>query len=434
MHKPEHPVSRILFTNASIFDGTGSPCFAGEVLVEGDSIKAVGHGSLGLDRAAAKVFDCGGATLMPGLIDGHTHLNFGSTIEQVAPMRERTDAANACLIAHAGKVLLDFGYTSAYSGGSISPAAEVAARDAFASGSLPGPRLKATSFERSAGDALGISSRFPSYTERAPETTELEDFVREMATLGVDSVKFRLNGISAFDPGSNSIDQYYDEEIATAARAARDCRLSLIAHSYTPQAIKQALAHGFNVLYHCVYADEECCNLLEAHKHGIFVGPAAGIMEADLLVAPSIGIMASDEQKIEQADAVERLKIVGSELRRRGVRCVPGGDYGFPWNPIGANSRDIELFVEWFGYTPAKALSAATRIGGQLMGMGDTLGLIKEGFLADLLLVDGNPVDNLKLLRDRDNLLMIMQGGKCHKDPTIRLKQVTNLERRRGGA
>ncbi|MDW8807271.1 amidohydrolase family protein [Streptomyces scabiei] len=79
------------------------------------------------------------------------------------------------------------------------------------------------------------------------------------------------------------------------------------------------------------------------------------------------------------------------EMRRRGIRVLPGGDYGFLWNPNGANARDLQYFVELYGFTSAEALRAATMYGGQLMGLGDQPGLVREGYLADLLLVDGRP-------------------------------------------
>ncbi|MCQ0021017.1 amidohydrolase family protein [Actinomadura madurae] len=105
------------------------------------------------------------------------------------------------------------------------------------------------------------------------------------------------------------------------------------------------------------------------------------------------------------------------ELVRRGVRVVPGGDYGFAWNPVGRNAHDLQLFVEWFGFTPAEALRAATLYGGQVMGMGDELGLVREGFLADLVLVDGDPLDDIRILQDRDRLVAVLKGGVLHKAP-----------------
>jgi imidazolonepropionase-like amidohydrolase len=96
---------------------------------------------------------------------------------------------------------------------------------------------------------------------------------------------------------------------------------------------------------------------------------------------------------------------------------LPGGDYGFAWNPTGTNARDFEHFVNILGYTPSETLSAATMLGGQMMGMGDELGMVKAGYLADLLVVRGDPVENVKLLQDRDNLIMIMKDGVYHKHP-----------------
>ena len=114
---------------------------------------------------------------------------------------------------------------------------------------------------------------------------------------------------------------------------------------------------------------------------------------------------------------VELTRKLVPELRKRGIRILPGGDYGFPFNPNGRNARDLEHFVALYGYTPAEALSAATMLGGQLMGMGDELGLVRPGWLADLLLVDGDPTQDVRILQDRNNLSMIMKGGRLHKAP-----------------
>jgi len=99
------------------------------------------------------------------------------------------------------------------------------------------------------------------------------------------------------------------------------------------------------------------------------------------------------------------------------VRVLPGGDYGFPFNPHGRNARDLQHFVDYFGYTAAEALSAATMLGGQLMGQGDELGLVREGYLADLLLIDGDPTEDVSILQDTSRITMIMQAGRMHKSP-----------------
>jgi imidazolonepropionase-like amidohydrolase len=109
-------------------------------------------------------------------------------------------------------------------------------------------------------------------------------------------------------------------------------------------------------------------------------------------------------------DAMQRLVPL---MKKRGVRVLPGGDYGFPYNPIGRNARDLEIFVNLFGYSPTEALVAATRLGGQLMDM--PVGEIKTGWLADLLLVDGDPTKDITVLQHKEKLRSIMKGGRFHK-------------------
>lgn len=408
-------MAKILIQNARVFDGTGAAVFDGYVLTDGARIADVGHGSPATGIADADVLDAGGATLLPGLIDGHTHLAFGSTLYHMAKPAQRSDAETALLIAHCGRVLLESGFTSAYSGGSASPQAEIAAKQAFDAGWVPGPRLRTSSFERAPGGAMGLKTRFPGAAVRASAPADAVAFVKEMAALGVESVKFLLNGVSAFDPGSNLRDQFHDEEIVAGAAAAREAGLSLTAHCYTPHSIELAVRAGFRVLYHCNYAEAKSLDALESKKAELFVGPAPGIVEADLTRGPKFGIMASPEQRDEQAEATERLKGVGRELRARGIRTVPGGDYGFPWNPIGRNARDLTLFVEWFGYTPAEALLCATRTGGELLGRGHELGQLRPGYLADFLLVKGDPTRDIALLEAHENLLAIVKDGQFHK-------------------
>ncbi|ODU06531.1 MAG: hypothetical protein ABS84_17380 [Rubrivivax sp. SCN 71-131] len=410
-------MSTILFTNVHVFDGSGTARFAGEVRVQDNRIAEVARDgrTLARDGGPLRVIDGRGGTLMPGLIDGHAHLALGSTVEMINKPGDRSDAELALLVAHCARVTLDYGFTSVYSGGSASMHAEVVARKAFDAGWLPGPRMRTSSFERVPGGSMGLQVRFPGRAARTPDPAAAAAFVHEAADAGVDAVKFLLNGVSAFDAGSNRGEQFHADEIRAAGEAARSRGVWLTAHCYTAEAIRLALECGFRVLYHCTYADEAALDALEAAKDRVFVGPAPGIVEADLLRGPRFGIMAGDADRSEQADAAERLRHVGRELHRRGVRCLPGGDYGFPWNPVGSNARDIELFVEWFGYTPAEALHAATALGGQQMDMPD-LGRVEAGCLADLLLVDGDPTADVSVLRDKARLKAIMKDGRLHKD------------------
>jgi imidazolonepropionase-like amidohydrolase len=117
------------------------------------------------------------------------------------------------------------------------------------------------------------------------------------------------------------------------------------------------------------------------------------------------------ERELEHA--VESMKA----MHKRGIRVLTGGDYGFAWTPHGTNAKDLEVFVEMLGFTPLEAIRAATQFGGQIMGMGDELGLVREGYLADLLLVDGNPASDVRVLQEKSRLVAIMKDGKFHKAP-----------------
>jgi len=105
------------------------------------------------------------------------------------------------------------------------------------------------------------------------------------------------------------------------------------------------------------------------------------------------------------------------KLRKRGVRILPGGDYGFAWTPHGTNAKDLEYFVRYVGMSPMEALLSATAWGGPMMRMGKVLGYVREGYLADLLLIDGDPLRDITILQDRARILAVMKDGEFHRAP-----------------
>jgi len=398
-----------LIAGGQVFDGAGDELVTADVLIEGDRITAVGGAITAAQRAGADVIDATGATVIPGLIDGHAHLGFGSTVEHTSDRRE-PDEEKALLVAHSGRVLLDSGFTSAYSGGNRLPRAEVAVRHAFAQGWLPGPRLRAASWEGSAGMVEPGVYDFPGIAGRASDPGSVARFVHEMADIGVDIVKLTLSGESAIIAGTSRVVQFTDEEVAAACAAAADRGIWVTAHAHSADAIKMAVRHGIRAIYHCTFADEEALDLLAAARDRVFVAPTPGIIYAHL-IDPAFPPADPDEMR----DALDSVRQVVPELRARGVRLVPGGDYGFAFNPVGKNARDLQLFVDWFGMTAAGALRCATAVGGELMGQSDELGLIRPGYLADLLLVDGDPLADIGILQDQDRLAAIVKDGRFYK-------------------
>ena len=143
------------------------------------------------------------------------------------------------------------------------------------------------------------------------------------------------------------------------------------------------------------------------------MAPAVGLPHSRIHEAAHFGIDHDVAVAMGALDSLDGMIRVMPELHRRGVRVLPGGDYGFPYNPIGRNARDLELFVTLLGFTPVEALVAATRHGGELMDL--PVGQIRPGYLADLLLVDGDPTRDVTVLQDKTRLVAIMKNGEFHK-------------------
>jgi imidazolonepropionase-like amidohydrolase len=170
------------------------------------------------------------------------------------------------------------------------------------------------------------------------------------------------------------------------------------------------------VIYHCELADTEALDMLEANRDRVFVGPAIGLIYGTLHEAEAWGITHERACALGMNHVMETSQRTYAEMRKRGIRVVVGGDYGFAWVPQGTNARDIEHFVKLFGYTANEALQCATRIGGEIMGLGNELGLVKEGYLADLLLVDGDPIKDVAVLQNAAKLVVIMKDGALYKN------------------
>lgn len=407
---------KTLIINAQVFDGSGSPRYKAEVLIDGNRIATIAEHieRAGLD--SAQVIDATGATLMPGLVDGHTHLGLGSTVEHRSP-RTEPEEEQALIISHNARVMLDHGYTSIYSGGNRRPRVEVALRKAIAEGWMPGPRLRAASWEVSADTMKAPSATLKPTSGaghvgaqgRAPITAEVRKFVHEMADIGVDIVKMPITGESALIEYTSRVLEFKEEEVAAAGEVARERGIWLTAHAHSSEGIQMAVRHGFRVVYHATYMDDETIGMIANAPQPVYIAPSPG----------SLWMMGNMDQPptpgMEVDVAIESLREVVPKMLKAGIRVVPGSDYGFGFNPIGLNAKDLELFVEWFGMSACEVLHCATALGGELMGWGEELGLVREGYLADLLLVEGDPTADITILQNAARLSMIMIDGRLHK-------------------
>ena len=403
---------RTIIRDAMIFDGCDPVRRPGSVIVLGDRIERVTNDIVSI-ADGDQLIDGQGATLMPGLVEAHAHLSWGSSVEKIYHEFMLPDDELRIATWRNARVLLDHGFTSAFSAGALGNRLEVELRDEIAAGKAAGPRLRASTIERSPEGADGIETgKKISMEGRGPEA--MRRFVRRCKEWGIDNVKLVISGEDALLAGSSQHILYDEDEVAAACDEAHRLGMVVAAHTQAAEAVKIALRSGVDVLYHCSYADDEALAMLEAHRDRIFMAPAIGVIVATLEANPPPHIDMSSMKEMAKPVITNATRLI-PELRRRGVRVLPGGDYGFPFNPNGRNARDLEHFVALFGYTPGEALVAATGLGGELMGI--DVGQVRAGYLADLLLVEGDPTSDVALLQDRANLRMIMTGGALHKAP-----------------
>jgi imidazolonepropionase-like amidohydrolase len=417
-------MGNVLFTNVRILDGTGAAPFPGELMVQGNRITRVGRGARSLPTANVTVIDGAGATLMPGMVEAHTHFswNDAATLQEIQrmPLEE-----HVLWSAHVAKRYLEAGFTSCVGAACAKARLDVVTRNAINEGLIPGPRYLAASQEITVAGGLGDETlpHAPwqefSFGIIVSGPEEMRKWVRMFLKYGVDSIKLNLSGDN-FVPGAGAETTWMsDEEIAVAVSEAKMRGKRVSAHARSCESIKQCVRHGIEVIYHASFVDEEALDMLEARKDRHFVAPGIAILYAMLNEAEAYGITRAKAvnmgYQIEWEAAIESM----AKMHKRGIRVLPGGDYGFAFTPHCQNARDLEFFVKYVGMTPMEAILSATKHGGAIMMRGDELGQLKEGFLADALLVDGDPLSNLSVLRDPTRLLAVMKDGVFHKSPPI---------------
>jgi imidazolonepropionase-like amidohydrolase len=418
-------MTQTLFTNVILFDGTGSPPVPRDVRIDGDRIVAVENP--GADPGDARVIDGGGGTLMPGLIDPHGHLDFGASVDRVPentftlPPKERLIAAIV-----AARTMLDHGYTSVVSGGSFETRHfgpddppfllnDVLLQREIEAGHLPGPRIVSCAGQWAPAFAhpeLNAPFGYIERSKRTPDPQVARDHVKGVARAGAQIVKIGLNGESGVAAGTTHDLQLHDEEVEAIVETAHDLGLTVSAHVYSDAAVKQALQYGIDTLYHCSFMQADTADLMAQKADSIFVGVSLGALWATMYDA---GLPPAVIEKMEARPTWEAQLRSLALMHERGIKALPGGDYGFGFTPIGRNARDLELFVTHGGHTAAEVLSLATSYSAGLMRRGHELGQIKPGYLADLLIVGGDPTQDIAILQDRERIKVIMKGGQSHK-------------------
>ncbi len=420
---PVNTAPRTLYRNVRILDGSGDYPFSGEVMVEGRRIKEVAKGANRFPGSGAdhEVIDGNGATLMPGLCDAHCHFswNNAATLEGIMmmPTEEHT-----LLTARTAATLIDMGYTMCVGAAAAKERLDVVIRNAINAGQLPGPRYLANGPEIATMGALGDTSpphlMFPEMNfgcvVSGPE--EMRAAVRRFIKFGVDLIKLNLSGEAMAGVGAEETPMAEDE-IAMAVREAKVRGRRVCAHARSDQSVRYCLDYGIEIIYHASFASDQTIDRLAARRDEFFVAPGLAWLINTSYHAGEFGLSPEAAAAMgyprELDAAIESMR----KMKAAGIRILPGGDYGFAWTPHGTNAKDLQYFVEMLGFTPMEAIVSATRLGGQIMGMPDELGQLKPGYLADMILVDGDPASDVRVLQDRRRILSVMKDGQFHRRP-----------------
>lgn len=408
-------------TNVLVFDGSGADPYRGEVLIEGNRIVEVAAAPNKLTGAADKVIDGGGKFLMPGMTEAHTHFSWNDQPSlnaiQMMPPEE-----HILWCVSVAKRYLDMGWTSAIGAAAAKPRLDVVLRNAVEAGQFPGPRYLAGSQEICTLGGLGDNTlpHLPfeelSFGSMVNGPEEMRQCARKFIKYGVDHLKINLSG--EYIAGlSAEASPFSEEEIAMLVSEAKRNGKRVAAHARSSESVKQCVRHGIELVYHASFADEEALDMLEANKDKHFVAPGLAWLIRTNFNASEYGITPEVAEKMGYKRELETATETLRKMHKRGIRVLPGGDYGFAWMPHGTNANDLQYLVDYVGMTAKEALVAATRLGGEIMMRPQELGQIKPGYLADIVMVDGNPLMNLGYLTEPSRIAMVIKDGVMHKSP-----------------
>jgi imidazolonepropionase-like amidohydrolase len=408
---------RTYLKNATLIDGTGAPAQPGAGLViEGDTLVHVGRLAAADEPSpeTARVIDVGGRTVLPGLVEAHIHLSYNH-VKVIADLDLNCPPEYSTLVsAKNAELALTCGYTAARSAGSVH-AVDVALKRAINEGLYPGPRLLAAGRDICATG--GMADWNASYLKLGMEglaliadgPEQIRAAVRRSITDGADVVKCYIGGDALLPHTPIGDCTYTLPEVAALVDESRMRGRMTAAHVRGQQSSRVAAQAGVDSLEHATYADDETLRMI-ADK-GLTLVPGLRYLYSIIENGPRFGI---DEAVIAPSGLRDEIKQAADTYRRArelGIRMCPGGDFGFAWNPHGEYAKDIQVFVDVIGYTPLEAITCATRSGAELMRMDDRFGTLRPGKLADLVVVDGDPLRDISVLQDRGRL-SVMQGGR----------------------
>lgn len=404
-----------LISNGRLVDGTGKPPVDDAALVIRDGKVAYAGPVAGAPEVPpdAERIDAKGGTILPGLVEAHYHPTYFNVAE-LADLDIKYPVEFVTILAACNaKLALECGYTAARSGGSLHNI-DVWLKKAIEEDLVPGPRLAASG--REICGAGGLMDWNPDHMKLGMEglillingPEEGRKAVRKLVKDGAEWIKTYPTGDAAAPDAADhhTLCMTFDE-MAAVVSEAHNYRKKVTGHCRANQGIKNALRAGFDCIEHGTFMDQEALDLLLARD--VPCVPALQFEWASIEYGPKFGMPRAviDGHKETLEGGAESARMI----QRAGGRLGMGGDYGFAWNPHGDYAKELSFFVHYVGFTPLETIACATRNGAEIMGRGHEFGTLEAGKLADVLVVDGDVVADIRLLEDRSRFVAVMQGG-----------------------
>lgn len=397
-----------------IHDGTLIDCVTAErqpnvsVLLRGNKIEAIGKAGDLVVPESAEHIDARGKTIMPGMIDAHIHIT-GDGDPNILKRMRKTVPQQAIEAASHAKATVEAGFTSIRDAGA-GFLIDIGLREAVNAGTVPGPRMKVSGRGLSITGGHGDTFFPPEivfagrYVVDSPD--EARKAAREQLRAGADCIKLLATGGVMSERTESDPRGLTVEEMRAAIDEARNVGAKTLAHAQGNQGIKNAIIAGIDSIDHGFYLDDEAIEMMI--DRGVYMVPTLAAVHHIVVSGEKMGV---PPHAVRKAGIAQEAHIASfQKALKAGVKIAMGTDAATPFNFHGKNALELELMCK-AGMTPEHALLSTTRLAAELLGTDDAVGTIEVGKLADIMLVDGDPLADVTVLQDAQRISLVLKDG-----------------------